>query len=89
MTRARRATACRWATCRSYLAVPVRSRSGQVLGGLFFGHPLIVKRNVRFAQGGRKRLGVRQVFYGALRIPKSSAVTNLIESVVPPHLQDE
>lgn len=24
---------------RSYLAVPVRSRSGQVLGGLFFGHP--------------------------------------------------
>jgi PAS domain S-box-containing protein len=24
---------------RSYLAVPVRSRSGQILGGLFFGHP--------------------------------------------------
>lgn len=24
---------------RSYLAVPVRSRSGDVLGGLFFGHP--------------------------------------------------
>ena len=24
---------------RSYLAVPVRSRSGEVLGGLFFGHP--------------------------------------------------
>ncbi|MFL5345126.1 MAG: GAF domain-containing protein [Hyalangium sp.] len=24
---------------RSYLAVPVKSRSGQVLGGLFFGHP--------------------------------------------------
>ncbi len=24
---------------RSYLAVPVRSRAGEVLGGLFFGHP--------------------------------------------------
>lgn len=24
---------------RSYLAVPVRSRSGEVIGGLFFGHP--------------------------------------------------
>src|SRR5688500_2871826 len=24
---------------RSYLAVPVRSRSGDVIGGLFFGHP--------------------------------------------------
>ena len=24
---------------RSYLAVPVASRSGEVLGGLFFGHP--------------------------------------------------
>ena len=24
---------------RSYLAVPVRSRSGEILGGLFFGHP--------------------------------------------------
>jgi PAS domain S-box-containing protein len=24
---------------RSYLAVPVRSRSGEVMGGLFFGHP--------------------------------------------------
>jgi GAF domain-containing protein len=23
----------------SYLAVPVKSRSGEVLGGLFFGHP--------------------------------------------------
>ncbi|REG22658.1 PAS domain S-box-containing protein [Archangium gephyra] len=25
---------------RSYLAVPVKSRSGEVLGGLFFGHPV-------------------------------------------------
>jgi PAS domain S-box-containing protein len=24
---------------RSYLAIPVRSRSGEILGGLFFGHP--------------------------------------------------
>ena len=27
------------APARSYLAAPVRSRSGQLLGGLFFGHP--------------------------------------------------
>jgi signal transduction histidine kinase len=27
-------------TVRSYLAVPVVSRSGEVLGGLFFGHPM-------------------------------------------------
>src|SRR4029453_17594240 len=24
---------------RSYLAVPVKSRTGEVMGGLFFGHP--------------------------------------------------
>ena len=37
----RRTTGCRPATCRcvSYLAVPVISRSGEVIGGLFFGHP--------------------------------------------------
>ncbi|MDA9491198.1 histidine kinase [Bradyrhizobium sp. CCBAU 11361] len=32
---------------RSYLAVPVRSRSGEVLGGLFFGHPEPGMFNVR------------------------------------------
>jgi len=32
---------------RSYLAVPVRSRSGEVLGGLFFGHPLPAVFNER------------------------------------------
>ena len=32
---------------------------------------LIVNRNVRLAQGGRKRLGVSQVFYGALGIVSS------------------
>ena len=28
---------------RSYLAVPVRSRTGEVLGGLFFGHPEVAR----------------------------------------------
>ena len=39
--RTRRTTACREGhlPVRSYLAVPVKSRSGEVLGGLFFGHP--------------------------------------------------
>ena len=32
---------------RSYLAVPVTSRSGEVLGGLFFGHPEPGRFNVR------------------------------------------
>jgi PAS domain S-box-containing protein len=32
---------------RSYLAVPVMSRSGQVLGGLFFGHPQPAVFNAR------------------------------------------
>jgi PAS domain S-box-containing protein len=39
---------------RSYLAVPVVSRSGQVLGGLFFGHPrraVFDARSERNAQG--------------------------------------
>jgi PAS domain S-box-containing protein len=38
---------------RSYLAVPVTSRSGQVLGGLFFGHP---EPNV-FTEESEKILG--------------------------------
>ncbi len=39
---------------RSYLAVPVRSRSGEVIGGLFFGHPdvdVFSKRAERLAVG--------------------------------------
>lgn len=32
---------------RSYLAVPVKSRSGEVLGGLFFGHPELSKFTAR------------------------------------------
>ncbi len=39
---------------RSYLAVPVRTREGRVLGGLFFGHPdagLFVDRHQRIATG--------------------------------------
>ena len=32
---------------RSYLAVPVRSRSGEVIGGLFFGHPDLAQFNDR------------------------------------------
>jgi signal transduction histidine kinase/ActR/RegA family two-component response regulator len=40
---------------RSYLAVPVRSRSGDVLGGLFFGHP---EPGVFSARAERLVLGV-------------------------------
>jgi signal transduction histidine kinase/CheY-like chemotaxis protein len=39
---------------RSYLAVPVVSRSGEVLGGLFFGHPdtgVFTERNERIVVG--------------------------------------
>lgn len=39
---------------RSYMAVPVRSRSGKVLGGLFFGHPeagVFTERSERLAEG--------------------------------------
>ena len=32
---------------RSYLAVPVKSRNGEVLGGLFFGHPDVGRFNER------------------------------------------
>src|SRR5204863_1723680 len=32
---------------RSYLAVPVVSRSGEVLGGLFFGHPEVARFSER------------------------------------------
>jgi PAS domain S-box-containing protein len=35
---------------RSYLAVPVYSRSGEVLGGLFFGHPEVGMFNERSVQ---------------------------------------
>ena len=37
----RRSSRCRPASlpARSYLAAPVRSRAGELLGGLFFGHP--------------------------------------------------
>lgn len=41
---------------RSYLAVPVKSRSGEVLGGLFFGHEQVgVFTETRLAPGGRNR----------------------------------
>ncbi|MGH6713011.1 MAG: PAS domain S-box protein [Bradyrhizobium sp.] len=39
---------------RSYLAVPVRSRTGEVLGGLFFGHPepnVFTERSERLSSG--------------------------------------
>src|SRR5579862_2165443 len=38
----------------SYLAVPVKSRSGEVLGGLFFGHPepaIFTEASERLATG--------------------------------------
>jgi GAF domain-containing protein len=39
---------------RSYLAVPVRSRSGEVIGGLFFGHEtpgVFTERSERLIEG--------------------------------------
>ena len=44
---------------RSYLAVPVISRTGEVLGGLFFGHPRArrVRRSRRARRGGHRRPG--------------------------------
>ena len=38
---------------RSYLAVPVISRSGEVIGGLFFGHPagMFTERAERLVAG--------------------------------------
>ena len=59
-------TACRQGhlPVRSYLAVPVRSRTGEVLGGLFFGHSeagvfgeLAKERVVGPRQPGRRRDG--------------------------------
>jgi signal transduction histidine kinase/CheY-like chemotaxis protein len=46
---------------RSYLAVPVRSRSGEVLGGLFFGHPepgVFTERAERLVLGVAGQAGV-------------------------------
>jgi signal transduction histidine kinase len=43
---------------RSYLAVPVVSRSGEVLGGLFFGHPepgVFAERAERWSSASRRR----------------------------------
>ncbi|MEJ1974504.1 MAG: PAS domain-containing protein [Lacunisphaera sp.] len=53
----RRTTACRPATCRcaATLAAPVTSRNGEVLGGLFFGHP----GRGRFHGGNGKRSSSR------------------------------
>ncbi len=46
---------------RSYLAVPVRSRSGEVLGGLFFGHPdpgVFTERAERLITGVAAQAGI-------------------------------
>ena len=46
---------------RSYLAVPVRSRSGEVIGGLFFGHPqpgVFTERAERLIVGVAAQAGI-------------------------------
>jgi PAS domain S-box-containing protein len=46
---------------RSYLAVPVRSRSGEVIGGLFFGHPepgVFTERSERLMVGIAAQAGI-------------------------------
>ena len=48
-------------TVRSYLAVPVRSRSGEVIGGLFFGHPqtnVFTERAERLIVGVAAQAGI-------------------------------
>ncbi len=46
---------------RSYLGVPVRSRSGEVIGGLFFGHPhtgVFTERTERLVVGMAAQAGI-------------------------------
>lgn len=46
---------------RSYLAVPVKSRSGEVIGGLFFGHPdpgVFTARSERLVLGVAAQAGI-------------------------------
>ena len=46
---------------RSYLAVPVKSRSGEVIGGLFFGHPepdVFTERAERLVTGVAAQAGI-------------------------------
>ena len=46
---------------RSYLAVPVRSRTGEVIGGLFFGHPqpgVFTERSERLIVGVAAQAGI-------------------------------
>ena len=46
---------------RSYLAAPVRSRSGEMLGGLFFGHPapgVFTERSERLVVGVAAQAGI-------------------------------
>ena len=46
---------------RSYLSVPVMSRSGEVIGGLFFGHPetsVFTERSERLVRGVAAQAGV-------------------------------
>ena len=55
---------------RSYLAVPVISRSGEVIGGLFFGHPeagVFTERTERLIVGVAAQAGDRHRQRAALR----------------------
>ena len=56
---------------RSYLAVPVASRSGEVLGGLFFGHPkpgIFTDRAERLARGIASQAALRESEERQLRL---------------------
>jgi GAF domain-containing protein len=60
---------------RSYLAVPVVSRSGEVLGGLFFGHPnpgiasqaAVAIDNARLYQAAQREVAARKAAEDSLR----------------------
>ena len=70
---------------RSYLAVPVRSRSGEVIGGLFFGHPethVFTERSERLISGVAAQAGIAidnaRLYEASLRAAEERTV--LLES---------
>ena len=60
---------------RSYLAVPVKGRSGQVIGGLFFGHSAVG----RFAEQ-HERLAVGIASWAAVALENASLYTSVQEA---------
>jgi PAS domain S-box-containing protein len=62
---------------RSYLAVPVISRSGEVVGGLFFGHPDVARFNEE-----HEKLAVGVASYAAIAIDNARLYRTARQDVV-------